>query len=367
MVKYICQQCGKEFYQKSHHESHKLRKAPCVNTTITKINIDNPPDDNLKIVIDKNINFIDLFAGTGAFTLALEKNNNFKCVFTNDMMESSKKIYELNNKSHKFTLQDLNKIDIDDIPKHNLLCGGFPCQPFSIAGEMKGFDDKRSNVFWKIIEILKKHKPEIIILENVKNLKSHDKGRTYKIIEEKLQELGYHIKTAILDTNKITNVPQHRERIYIIGFLDKKKYNKFNFDFDEKENGLISDFLEENIDDKYYYSDKFKVFEEIKKNITKNISENVLYQYRRYYVRENKSNCCPTLTANMGSGGHNVPLLKDNKGIRKLTPRECFNLQGFPNDYKLPDLCDGALYKLAGNAVSVPVVDLIVKKLDSII
>ena len=125
--------------------------------------------------------------------------------------------------------------------------------------------------------------------------------------------------------------------------------------------------LEKNVDDKYYYTDRFKVFGEIEKGITKNISENVLYQYRRFYVRENKSNCCPTLTANMGAGGHNVPLLKDDKGIRKLTPRECFNLQGFPIDYKLPDLCDSALYKLAGNAVSVPVVSLIVSKLEGVI
>ena len=114
--------------------------------------------------------FIDLFAGTGAFTLALEKSNKLKCVFTNDMMECSKKIYELNNPTHTFTLKDLNTINVLDIPSHNLLCGGFPCQPFSIAGEKKGFDDKRSNVFWKIVEILEKHNPEIIILENVKNL-----------------------------------------------------------------------------------------------------------------------------------------------------------------------------------------------------
>lgn len=247
------------------------------------------------------------------------------------------------------------------------MCGGFPCQPFSIAGEKKGFDDKRSNVFWKIIEILEKHKPEIIILENVKNLKSHDKGNTYKTIENKLKNTGYHIKTCILDTNKITKIPQHRERIYIVGFRDKDKYDKFDFDFQEEKQGKIYDMLEKNVDDKYYYTDRFKVFGEIEKGITKNISENVLYQYRRFYVRENKSNCCPTLTANMGAGGHNVPLLKDDKGIRKLTPRECFNLQGFPIDYKLPDLCDSALYKLAGNAVSVPVVSLIVSKLEGVI
>ncbi len=315
----------------------------------------------------KQLNFIDLFAGTGAFSLALEKNNKFKCVFSNDMMECSKKMYELNNPNHTFILEDLHKIDMNDIPSHDILCGGFPCQPFSIAGDKKGFDDKRSNVFWKILEILSKHKPGIIILENVKNLKSHDKGQTYKTIESKLQELGYYIKISILDTSKITSIPQHRERIYIVGFLDKNIYDQFNFDFVQKEKKQISDFLEDDIPEKYYYSDRFKVFEEIKKGITKNISENVLYQYRRFYVRENKSNCCPTLTANMGGGGHNVPLLKDKNGIRKLTPRECFNLQGFPFDYKLPNVCDSSLYKLAGNAVSVPVVDLIIEKLASII
>lgn len=311
-------------------------------------------------------NFIDLFAGTGAFSLAFEKGGNFKCVFTNDMIKSSKQIYELNNPNHKFTLQDLNTIDVSNIPQHNILCGGFPCQPFSIAGEKKGFDDERSNVFWKIVEILQKHTPEIIVLENVKNLKSHDKGNTYKVIKSRLESIGYHIKTSILDTNKITAIPQHRERIYIIGFRDKEKYDKFNFEFPEQEQGKIIDFLEKDVPEKYYYTDRFKVYPEVEENVTKNITENVLYQYRRYYVRENKSNCCPTLTANMGGGGHNVPLLKDNKGVRKLTPRECFNLQGFPRDYKLPNLCDSALYKLAGNAVSVPVVELIVKKLVSI-
>jgi DNA (cytosine-5)-methyltransferase 1 len=315
----------------------------------------------------KDIKFIDLFTGTGAFSLVLGKNNKFKCVFSNDMMKCSKQIYELNHTDHNFTLQDLNDIKVEDIPHHNLLCGGFPCQPFSIAGDKKGFDDNRSNVFWKIIEILEKHKPEIIILENVKNLKSHDNGNTYNIIEKKLQDIGYYIKTSILDTCKITTIPQHRERIYIVGFRDKQKYDMFNFDMIEKEKKQICNFLEDNVDDKYYYDERFKVFEQIKKEVNKNISENILYQYRRFYVRENKNNCSPTLTANMGGGGHNVPLLLDNKGIRKLTPRECFNLQGFPRDYKLPNISDSSLYKLAGNAVSVPVVELIIEKLINII
>lgn len=309
---------------------------------------------------------VDLFSGTGAFSYVFEKNG-IKCVLSNDMELSSKKIYELNNDPSVFHLGDLNDINVETIPSHSILCGGFPCQPFSIAGNKKGFEDTRSNVFWKILEILEYHKPSIILLENVKNLTSHDKGNTYKIIIESLEKLGYFIKAEILDTCKITCVPQHRERIYIVGFLDKSQYDMFSFDFPEVENYPITAFLESDVDSKYYYTNKLKVYDEVEKNVVQHISENVLYQYRRYYVRENKSNCCPTLTANMGSGGHNVPLLRDDKGIRKLTPRECFQLQGFPSDYILPKVNDSALYKLAGNAVSVPVIELIIERLSNII
>jgi DNA (cytosine-5)-methyltransferase 1 len=306
--------------------------------------------------------FIDLFSGTGAFSYVLEKNGH-ECVFANDYVNESNEIYKLNMKNDVFKLGDINKIKLNKIPKHDILCGGFPCQPFSIAGKQEGFNDERSNVFWKILKILKKHKPKIIILENVKNLTSHDKGNTFNIIKKELEKNGYHIKYKILDTCQLTKIPHHRERIYIVGFLDKAEYNKFNFDFKNKKNSNISRYLEDNINSKYYYTDKLKVYDEIKKNVVKHIDTNTVYQYRRYYVRENKSNCCPTLTANMGSGGHNVPIIKDDKGIRKLTPRECFNLQGFPKTYKLPNISDSRLYKLSGNAISIPIIELIIKKL----
>ena len=282
---------------------------------------------------------------------------------------------------HWFPLKDINITDITDIPVYNFEVEKdnsyivnntivHNCQPFSIAGEQKGFDDKRSNVFWKILEILLYHKPEIFILENVKNLKGHDHGNTYKTILSKLTGLNYHVKTEILDTAKITDIPQHRERLYLVGFLDKTKYDKFVFDFPIKKNRLIKEFLEcdKSIPEKYYYTDRLKAFEVVRDGVTKSIDDNVLYQLRRGYIRENMSHCCPTMTANMGGGGHNVPLLKDSRGIRKLTPRECFNLQGFPADYKFPEkMSDSALYKLVGNAVSVPVVELIVKKLSTIV
>ena len=306
--------------------------------------------------------FIDLCAGTGAFSIALESSGKYKCVYTNDVMKSSQDIYNLNHENGTFNL-DMMDIDVTTIPPHDLLCSGFPCQPFSIAGDKKGFDDDRSNVFWKIVEILKHHQPETIILENVKNLTSHDKGNTFKVIQKSLEDCGYSIKYKILDTVKISSVPQHRERIYIVGFRDKNVYDAFNFDFETTEKGNITDFIEDEVPEKYYYTDKLKVFPQVVKDVKKNVKENVIYQYRRYYVRENKSNCCPTLTANMGGGGHNVPIIKDDQGIRKLTPRECFNLQGFPSTYKFPKISDSALYKLAGNAVSVPVISLVVSKL----
>lgn len=334
--------------------------------------LDNKPSLSTSTIIVKNninpaietsqpntIKMIDLFAGTGAFSYAFEKTGKVECVFANDMVEWSKKIYDLNF-THKLTLGNLNDIKVADIPKHNILTGGFPCQPFSIAGKQEGFQDVRSNVFWKILEIIDFHQPSCVILENVKNLVSHDEGKTFETIKKNLTERGYHICFKILDTAKITGVPQHRERIYIVCIKSKSIFDNFTLDFPDKPKKSIASMLESNIPDKYYYTEKSSTWDLVKEGVTK---ENTIYQFRRVYVRENKSNECPTLTANMGTGGHNVPLILDKKGIRKLTPRECFNFQGFPASYKMPPLSDANLYKLAGNAVSVPVVELIAKRL----
>ena len=234
------------------------------------------------------------------------------------------------------------------------------CQPFSIAGNQKGFEDTRSNVFWKILAIIDQHKPKCIVLENVKNLLSHDDKKTFQTIKDNLEQRGYNICYKVLNTADITGIPQHRERIYIVGIQSKEVFAKFNLEFPKIQKRNISDFLQTDIPSKYYYTDASSTWELVKHSVVK---KDTIYQYRRMYVRENKSSECPTLTANMGSGGHNVPLLVDEKGIRKLTPRECFNLQGFPSSYVLPTLSDSNLYKLAGNAVSVPVVRLIAGRL----
>jgi DNA (cytosine-5)-methyltransferase 1 len=313
--------------------------------------------DNVEINDTHKLKMIDLFAGTGAFSLAF--SNYVNVVFANDMVEHSKKIYN-ENFLHNLTLKDLNDVKVEDIPAHDILTGGFPCQPFSIAGLQEGFNDERSNVFWKILSIIDYHNPKCVILENVKNLLSHDNNKTFTIIKSNLEKRGYYVCYNVLNTAKITGIPQHRERIYIVCIKSKKVYDAFNLNFPIIEKRKISDFLESNIPSKYYYTDKSSTWPLLKSSV---IKKDTIYQYRRVYVRENKSSECPTLTANMGGGGHNVPIILDNIGIRKLTPRECFNLQGFPSTYKLHALSDTNLYKLAGNAVSVPVVKLIANRL----
>ena len=325
-----------------------------------------PSKDNTSLHIsecisEKRCKMVDLFAGTGAFSNAFESTSHVDVIFANDMVEHSKQIYDANF-SHKLTLGDLNDIKVADILPHDILTGGFPCQPFSIAGKKEGFEDYRSNVFWKILEIIDHHQPNCVILENVKNLVSHDDGRTFKTIKDNIESRGYYIRYKVLDTAEITGIPQHRERIYIVCLKSKSVFDRFNLDFPKIEKKTISEMLEPGeISKKYYYTANSQTWGLVSEGVTK---ANTIYQYRRVYVRENKSGECPTLTANMGTGGHNVPLLLDKTGIRKLTPRECFNFQGFSSSYILPNnISDANLYKLAGNAVSLPVVKLIADRL----
>lgn len=304
--------------------------------------------------------------GTGGMTLSFENTNNVQTIYSTDYEPSSKIIYDANF-SNELVLKDIHDIDISSIPTVDIITAGFPCQPFSIAGNRDGFNDERSNVFLTLIKIISHTRPKCVLFENVKNLLSHDNGNSMITILNLITDIGYYCKFDVLNTCELTRIPQNRERVFIVCFRDEGHLDLFNFPTTQSTTLPIIDFLEENVSDKYYYNERFVIWDRIENEIVKHIDTNTVYQYRRGVVRENKSNVCPTLTAIMGMGGHNVPLVRDSKGIRKLTPRECFNLQGFPETYVLPNISDSKLYKLVGNAISVDIVEQIAQIIVDII
>lgn len=305
----------------------------------------------------KVLKTIDLFAGIGGIRIGFQKAG-FKNVYSNDFDKYCKVTYDLNTDTPKLHIEDIAKIKTSDIPDFDFLLAGFPCQAFSIAGYRYGFNDPkgRGNLFFEIARILKDKQPMGFLLENVKNIATHDNGRTLNVILKTLSELGYHYKFDVLNTKDYGNIPQNRERIYIVGFKSKELRDNFEFPDPTPLTVKVEHLLDGKVDDKYYYNNK-PLYEKLKNDV---IEHGKVYQWRRKYVRENKNGVCPTMTANMGTGGHNVPIIIDKIGIRKLTPRECARIQGYPNKFILPEnLPDSVLYKQIGNSVSVPVIERI--------
>ena len=312
--------------------------------------------------------FIDLFAGIGGMRLAFDRAGGH-CVYSNEWNKYSQQTYFAN-----FGEQpegDITQVAASSIPDHDILVAGFPCQPFSIAGVSKknslgratGFEDKtQGTLFFDVCRILKEKRPKAFMLENVKNLCSHDKGRTFKVILEALEELEYSVFYSVLDGQHF--VPQHRERILIVGF-DRKKYGKdVRFDFDltpEFPKPVMRDILDENVDEKYTLSDK-------------------LWTYLQNYAAKHKAagngfgygiapldGVSRTISARYYKDGSEILIEQKGKNPRRLTPRECARLQGFPDDFKIP-VSDTQAYKQFGNSVVVPLMEnvakLMVKKIE---
>lgn len=298
--------------------------------------------------------FIDLFAGIGGMRIAYEQSGG-KCVYSSEWNKFSQKTYEAN--FGEIPDGDITKVYAEDIPDHDILVAGFPCQPFSIAGVSKknslgratGFEDKtQGTLFFDVCRILKAKRPKAFMLENVKNLKSHDHGRTFQIILESLEELDYQVFYDILDGQNF--VPQHRERIIIIGF-DRKRYGKdipFEFNITPVEpKPVLKDILEENVDSKYTLTDH-------------------LWEYLQNYAAKHKAagngfgygmapldGVSRTLSARYYKDGSEVLIAQEGKNPRRLTPRECARLQGFPDSFVIP-VSDLQAYKQFGNSVVVP-------------
>ena len=306
------------------------------------------------VPVGADFTFIDLFAGIGGMRIAYEKAGGH-CVYSNEWNKYSQQTYFAN-----FGEQpdgDITKVYEYSIPDHDILVAGFPCQPFSIAGVSKkqslgratGFEDKtQGTLFFDICRILKAKRPKAFMLENVKNLCSHDRGRTFKVITEALDELDYEIFYQVLDGQNF--VPQHRERILIVGF-DRKRYGKdidFSFDLTPRDpKPVMRDILEDEVDSRYTLSDK-------------------LWEYLQAYAAKHKAagngfgygiadpdGISRTLSARYYKDGSEILIAQEGKNPRRLTPRECARLQGFPDDFKIP-VSDTQAYKQFGNSVVVP-------------
>lgn len=303
------------------------------------------------------------FAGVGGIELGFQQAG-FTPSFANEIDPKAAVTYRANHSKTDFVRDDIANVKAESLPKKvTVIAGGFPCQAFSVAGYRLGFQDPRGALYFELLRLIVAKKPDVVFLENVRNLLSHDNGNTFKVILESLELNGYHAKWKVMNSKDYANIPQTRERIYIVAFKSKKISDKFKFPSEVTLTAKISDFvdLESELPEKYYYREDRPMYEVLKQEI---VRSDTLYQWRRHYVRENKSKLSPTLTANMGTGGHNVPLVLTRHGIRKLTPKECFNLMGFPKDFLLPEeVVDSQLYKQAGNAVVVPVIKAIANQI----
>lgn len=306
----------------------------------------------------KNIKFIDLFCGLGAFRLALE-SFGANCVFSSEIDNSVANVYSQN--FGNFPLGDITKIKESDIPNHDILCAGFPCQPFSISGKKLGFDDTRGTLFFDILRIVKYHKPKIILLENVKNLKTHNKGNTYLTIKDSLESVGYSVFSDILNASEF-GIPQYRERIYIIAVLNEFSTNNFLFPTIENKRYLI-DILSNTVDSKYII-ERPDIHIKRKHNIKSDKIERIGYvnkggQGERIYSPYGQA---ITLSAQGGGVGAKTGLYYIDNVIRRLTPIECQRLMGFPSTYKFSN-SDYQAYKHFGNSIVVDVLQYLIKQL----
>lgn len=305
-----------------------------------------------KEVKNPKFRFIDLFAGIGGIRIPFQELGG-KCVFTSEWDKFAQKTYQMNFGGEIFG--DITEVDINkDIPDFDILLGGFPCQPFSQAGLHKGFADTRGTLFFNIEEIIREKRPKAFLLENVKQLKGHDQGRTYKVIEQHLRDLNYTVSAAVLRAGDF-GVPQNRERIYIVGF-DRERYDlpenyEFSFPVPPKTPTRLGDILEKKVDPKYTISEK--LYEGHIRRKEKHKRKGNGFGFSLFNKDSEYTN---TLSARYYKDGSEILIDQGkNKRPRRLTPRECARLQGFPEEFIIP-VSDTRAYKQFGNSVAVPVI-----------
>lgn len=321
----------------------------------------------------KKIKFIDLFCGIGGIRIGME-SQGFECVMSSDINTECQKTYEAN--FGELPLGDICNIDANDVPGHDILCAGFPCQPFSISGKQKGFEDTRGTLFFEICRIIKAKKPKVVFLENVKHLIYHDNGRTLEVILSKLENLGYHVSWKVLNGADF-GVPQNRERIIIIGS------SAGEFDFDKvktQKRGRLLDCLDLDSDFEYLEPNEYTLLDETKQQKGSGL---IFAGYRNKSIRKvgvrpgtehlsrvhkqpnriySVYGIHPTLPSQETSGRFFV-LTADNR-VRKLTLNECWKIMGFPDSYKKIS-ATGEQYKQLGNSVCVPMISAVAEEVNN--
>lgn len=303
---------------------------------------------------------IDLFAGIGGTRLGFELNGNVESVFSSEWDTFSQKTYEEN--FGEIPNGDITKVDEKDIPDHDILVAGFPCQAFSQAGLKRGFDDTRGTLFFEIARILKEKRPKAFLLENVKNLKSHDKGKTYSTIISALEELNYAVYPLIYKA-KDFGVPQNRERIYIVGFNKNviKNHGDYIPPIPPCTPTSIKHILEKNVDEKYTISDKLWAGHKRRK-----IEHEQKGNGFGFSLFNENSSYTNTLSARYYKDGSEILIEQEDKNPRKITPKEAARLQGFPDDFVIP-VSDTQAYKQFGNSVCIPVVRSVARSMVDIL
>lgn len=315
---------------------------------------------------------IDLFAGIGGIRLGFDKvfNNEIETVFVSEWDKKAKETYRANFDDEAEIQGDITKIDEKNIPKHDILLAGFPCQSFSLAGHKKGFEDARGTLFFDVARIIKHHKPTVVFCENVKNLVNHDRGKTFKVIKNILTDLDYTVFSQVLNSKNF-GVPQNRERIYIVAFRNDIAPNKFSFPDKIDSTKEIKDIIEESeVSPKYYLSNVY--LESLRRHKARHALKGNGFGYE---IRSIDGIAGAIVCGGMGRERNLIvderltdftPVTHikgeiNREFIRKMTPREWARLQGFPDEFKLV-VADTHLYKQFGNSVTVPVIEAIAKK-----
>ncbi len=308
--------------------------------------------DSIHIRVDMKVG--SLFSGIGGIDLGFQQSG-FEICWANEIDKDACKTYRKNFTDTLLIEDDIKKVEPLKLDSPDVLVAGFPCQSFSVMGYQRGFRDARGNLFFEIARFVDALKPDVILLENVKNLMYHDKGKTFLVIYNTLAELGYTVKYKVMCPTEYADIPQYRKRIFIVAFLDIERCDRFVFPEPVELNCGISGMIDRAIkhDDVYYYNRDNRYYSELDRKI---LDKTGIYRIDDSGIAMRKWDICPTLKANMGTYHDRVPIIRDDFGIRKLTPYECLKFQGYPQNFRFPNIPLEAAYKESGNTVCVPIV-----------